>query len=183
MANEKVERIKKQMAARLDLYIAKNEMYGDSFSKTFRQYGPISALTRMRDKLDRLETLILNPDISDRGESIIDTLNDLANYCDMTIEAMTEDIPKDTPEEAKPKKSRKRKARKKENKEPKKSEAPIPPVLENLTRDQLAKVAKSLGISVSNKTSKTVIASMIEKEFVTPEELTIYLEAIMGELK
>lgn len=164
------------MEGRLELYRQKNELYGDSFAKTFGQYGPISALTRMRDKLDRLETLILNPNLDSRDESIIDTLNDLANYCDMTIEVMTDGAslaPDKT--EKKAKKSRKKKKVKTEKAE--KAEKPASP-LDGTTKDRLVEVAKSLGLVTNSRTSTKVLTSMIEKEFDTPEDLAKYLEGI-----
>lgn len=159
------------MEGRLELYRQKNELYGDSFAKTFGQYGPISALTRMRDKLDRLETLILNPNLDSRDESIIDTLNDLANYCDMTIEVMTaEASPAKTEKKAKkPRKKKKAKAEKAE-----KSASP----LDGLTKDQLVNIAKSLGLVTNSRTSTKVLVSMVEKEFDTPEALSDYLNSM-----
>lgn len=107
--NLKAERIKKQMEERLKVYEEKNERYGDSFSLTFEQYGPISALTRMKDKMNRLENLILNPELDPKDETIIDTLMDLANYCDMTVEVMTRSVESVESKEPKPKKPRKKK--------------------------------------------------------------------------
>lgn len=105
--NVKAERIKKQMEERLKVYEEKNERYGDSFSLTFDQYGPISALTRMKDKMNRLENLILNPELDPKDETIIDTLMDLANYCDMTVEAMTRSVESKEPKPKKPRKKKK----------------------------------------------------------------------------
>lgn len=71
-----------------DQYRRKNEAYGDSFGKSVRKYGPISALTRMSDKWNRLESLMVDKnrnEVSD--ESINDTLLDLATYCVMTVMA------------------------------------------------------------------------------------------------
>lgn len=68
-----------------DIYIQKNTKYGDSFSRSIDKYGNIAALTRISDKFNRLESLILaNQDGSDTDESIRDTLLDLANYALMT---------------------------------------------------------------------------------------------------
>ena len=67
-------------------YSRKNADYGNSFGKSVERYGLISALTRMSDKWNRLETLILNggdPLVHD--ESLVDTLMDLATYCLMTV--------------------------------------------------------------------------------------------------
>lgn len=107
--NLKAERIKKQMEERLKVYEEKNERYGDSFSLTFEQYGPISALTRMKDKMNRLENLILNQELDPKDETIIDTLMDLANYCDMTVEVMTRSGESVERKDSKPKKPRKKK--------------------------------------------------------------------------
>lgn len=173
----RIERIRKRMADRLDLYAKKNEMYGDAFSKTFQAYGPISALTRMRDKLDRLETLILNPQLDPKDETILDTLTDLANYCDMTIEAMAEmPAPVEEPApkaEKKPRKKRKPKAEKKEKASP----------LDNMPKEKLLAIAKQLNLATSNKTSKAVLIAMIEKAFDTEADLIQYLESQAEDIK
>lgn len=165
--NARIERMRQRMADRLALYAEKNERYGDAFAKTFQAYGPISALTRMRDKLDRLEALILNPQLDPKDETILDTLTDLANYCDMTIEAMAEmPAPVEEPApkaEKKPRKKRKPKAEKK--------------VLDNWPKEQLLAIAKDLNLATSNKTSKAVLVAMIEKAFETEADLAQYLES------
>ena len=63
----------------------KNKKYGDSFSITVQKYGIIAALTRLSDKWQRFETLILTKDAGTPDESIRDTLLDMANYCIMTV--------------------------------------------------------------------------------------------------
>ena len=68
-----------------ELYAAKNKKYGDSFSTTVQKYGIIAALTRLSDKWQRFETLILTQDPGTPDESIRDTLLDMANYCIMTV--------------------------------------------------------------------------------------------------
>lgn len=68
-----------------DLYEKKNSDYGDSFSKSFSKYGKISALTRIGDKFNRLESLMLGNVRKVKDEKIEDTLLDMANYCIMTI--------------------------------------------------------------------------------------------------
>ena len=67
------------------LYEAKNKAYGDSFGSTFEKLGIISAVTRISDKYNRLCNLAVNPDIDNLGESIEDTLKDMASYCVMTL--------------------------------------------------------------------------------------------------
>ena len=68
-----------------NLYATKNQKYGDSFSITVQKYGIIAALTRLSDKWQRFETLILTKDPGTPDESIRDTLLDMANYCIMTV--------------------------------------------------------------------------------------------------
>lgn len=65
-------------------YRAKNHDYGNSFHNTFKKYGIVSALTRMSDKFNRLDTLYDKND-GKVNESIEDTLLDLANYAVMTL--------------------------------------------------------------------------------------------------
>ena len=68
-----------------ELCVAKNKRYGDSFSKTVQHYGLIAVLTRMSDKWNRIETLILGNADESTDESLVDSLIDLANYCIMTV--------------------------------------------------------------------------------------------------
>ena len=70
-----------EMAA---VFAIKNEKYGNSFEVSLDKYGIIAALTRMSDKFNRAENLILNNDEGTDDESLMDTLLDLANYCVMT---------------------------------------------------------------------------------------------------
>ena len=63
-------------------YVNKNNDYGDSFGKSIEKYGFISGLTRISDKFNRLETIILNDcNYNVEDETLKDTLIDLANYC------------------------------------------------------------------------------------------------------
>mgnify|MGYP000440843656 CR=1 FL=1 len=68
-----------------DLYRRKNHDYGDSFGKTFRELGIISAVTRISDKFNRLVSLATGTKQMVQDEKIDDTLRDLASYCIMTI--------------------------------------------------------------------------------------------------
>ena len=77
-----------------ELCVAKNKRYGDSFSKTVQHYGLISALTRMSDKWNRIETLILSRADESADESLVDSLTDLANYCIMTVCEIQDSGPK-----------------------------------------------------------------------------------------
>lgn len=75
----------KQICKKLnEIYKAKNHDYGDSFGETFEKLGVISAVTRISDKVNRLQSLCKNESkVGD--ETILDTLYDLANYSIMTI--------------------------------------------------------------------------------------------------
>lgn len=69
-----------------DIFTAKRHDYGPSTTDTFKRYGAVSMLVRMRDKLNRLDTLLVekvNQKVND--EQIEDTLLDLANYSIITI--------------------------------------------------------------------------------------------------
>lgn len=80
----------KQIAHNLALlYEKKNNAYGNSFGDTFQRLGIISAVTRISDKYNRLCNLATHPDIDNLGESIEDTLMDLASYSIMTLMELT----------------------------------------------------------------------------------------------
>ena len=68
-----------------DLYKKKNQDYGDSFSKSYKEYGLTMSCIRLEDKLNRLKSLNKNGNAQVKDESIQDTLMDLANYAIMTI--------------------------------------------------------------------------------------------------
>ena len=72
------------------MYVDKNADYGDSFSETFNKLGMISAVTRITDKTNRLQSLCVNNQ-NVKDESIKDTLMDLANYAIMTLIELGED--------------------------------------------------------------------------------------------
>lgn len=68
-----------------ETYKAKNEAYGDAFSKTFHDLGIISAVTRIYDKFNRVKALTGGAENRVVDESLKDTLLDMANYCIMTV--------------------------------------------------------------------------------------------------
>ena len=69
-----------------DLYARKNEDYGDSFGKSYAEYGMTMACIRLEDKLNRLKTLSKpSAEHHVNDESLDDTLMDLANYAIMTL--------------------------------------------------------------------------------------------------
>ena len=68
-----------------DLYDAKNWDYGDSFGKSFEEWGMTMPCIRLKDKLNRLCSLTKNSSQRVQDESIEDTLKDLATYSIMTL--------------------------------------------------------------------------------------------------
>ena len=73
----------------LKLYEAKNTDYGSSVSDTYRDFGLVSFLVRIQDKLNRLK-------LSKRGalvvdEKIEDTLIDMANYSILALIELRKD--------------------------------------------------------------------------------------------
>lgn len=85
----RIDNYKRLQADMLQTFVDKDSDYGDSFGKTYEKYGIVSALTRMSDKLNRIDNLtaINSRDSSAKmkvDESIEDTLLDLANYAMLT---------------------------------------------------------------------------------------------------
>ena len=69
----------------LDTYTVKNKAYDGAFAKRFAKRGLAYAVDKISEKCDRVVALESNPDIDNFGESIEDTLLDMANYCAMTL--------------------------------------------------------------------------------------------------
>ena len=65
------------------MYIAKNKDYGCSFDKSVDEFGLVSAVTRMSDKMERMKSL-LKHEAEVKSESLYDTVIDLATYAAMT---------------------------------------------------------------------------------------------------
>lgn len=67
-----------------ELYRKKNHDYGDSFHKSFEEFGLTMAAIRISDKVNRFKALIKS-DSQVNDESIRNTLIDAANYCILTV--------------------------------------------------------------------------------------------------
>ena len=63
-----------------EIYKKKNSDYGNSATKTYEQFGDISYATRINDKINRINSLIITNKQEIKDESIDDTIMDLANY-------------------------------------------------------------------------------------------------------
>lgn len=83
--NDNVKQFNELAQTMCELYEKKNADYGDSFNISLDKYGIIAALTRMSDKFNRIENLILNQNKKVEDEKVEDTLIDLANYAMMTV--------------------------------------------------------------------------------------------------
>ena len=78
--NSKADQHERLMNHLNEIYRAKNKDYGDAFGKSHEKYGAIAGLTRINDKFNRLEELILSGEQLVEDETVLDTLLDLANY-------------------------------------------------------------------------------------------------------
>lgn len=67
-------------------YIRKNHDYGNSFDQSLDKFGLIASNVRIYDKMNRFTSLVnKDREIMVKGETIRDTLLDMANYCIMTV--------------------------------------------------------------------------------------------------
>lgn len=83
---DKIEQFKGITSEMSDLYERKNADYGDSFGKSFREYGEVMPCIRLEDKLNRLKSLTVREQSAQvNTESVEDTLMDIANYAVMSI--------------------------------------------------------------------------------------------------
>ena len=82
----KVDKFKEIVDGMLDLYQRKQTDYGDSAAKTFDEWGLVSFLVRMEDKMNRVINLTQKQgEAKVADEKIEDTLLDLANYSIMAL--------------------------------------------------------------------------------------------------
>lgn len=72
----------------LNIHIAKNHDYGDSFHILFEKIGMPYAYGHMAEKLERVWTL-MNSDAKVKSESVRDSLLDLIGYAAMTVVEMS----------------------------------------------------------------------------------------------
>ena len=63
-----------------DILQAKNDAYGDSFTKSVDEDGLLVLKIRLGDKFNRISELIKNRKLKENDESLEDTLLDMAGY-------------------------------------------------------------------------------------------------------
>jgi hypothetical protein len=159
--NEKLKRLKEIHQQEEALYAERNEKYGDSFAKTFQEYGEAVALIRLEDKLNRAKTLVSMGLKGSDGESLIDTLMDLSNYANMAIIELTSTPGGDEGQTTEvPKKKRKKKA-KEETKEEKEEAPKEKGPLDDLTKKQLIEVISQLGGTIPKKANREKLTEVI----------------------
>ena len=158
MANtkEKLQTLKTLHSQQQALYAEKNEKYDDAFAKTYAEYGPTMAIIRLEDKLNRVKALVAAGLDGSNGESLVDTLMDMACYANMfliELGATPAEAPVDKP------KRKKKKNRKKEEEAPK--ETPEKGPLDDLTKKQLMGVIGQLGGTVPKKANREKLTEII----------------------
>lgn len=79
-----MESIKEILNDISDVLEKKNQDYGNSFHDTFVEFGLISPVIRLNDKMKRLKTLVTNS-CNPNYESIEDTLKDMIGYATLTL--------------------------------------------------------------------------------------------------
>ena len=96
MAKITSEKLQATLNGELETFKIKNKLYGNSFEQSLDKYGLIAGLTRISDKFNRLENLILTNSQGTPDERLADTLIDMANYCNMlAIYTKASEIPTD----------------------------------------------------------------------------------------
>jgi hypothetical protein len=161
--NYKLNQLKELHKQEEVIYAERNEKYGDSFSKTFQEYGKAVAMIRLEDKLNRAKNLVSKGLEGSDGESLIDTLKDLSNYANMAIIELISDPEKPQEKTQEPKKKRKKKSKAEktvsEEKEVVKEKGP----LDDLTKKQLIEIISQLGGSVPPKSNREKLISTINE--------------------
>lgn len=71
------------------IYLDKNDDYGDAFSKLYREVGFLTGYTKIADKFYRIQALNKKGEENRKiDETIRDSLMDMANYCMLTVMEM-----------------------------------------------------------------------------------------------
>lgn len=184
--NYKLNQLKELHKQEEVIYAERNEKYGDSFSKTFQEYGKAVAMIRLEDKLNRAKNLVSKGMEGSDGESLIDTLKDLSNYANMAIIELTSDPEKPQEKTQEPKKKRKKKSKAEkttsEEKETVKEKGP----LDDLSKKQLVAIINQLGGTAHPKSNREKLISTINefpkaKVAVAITSLKSSVETTMGE--
>lgn len=61
-----------------ELHAKKNACYGDAAHKNFLKYGPVASLSRLSEKMQRAEHILLSGKCEVKDEPLTETLIDMA---------------------------------------------------------------------------------------------------------
>jgi hypothetical protein len=86
------QRIAYQCDELKSLLLKKNKDYDNSFSRQYADYGILSGLIRLDDKMNRLKNLIKKENKAEVNESIEDTVRDLMGYCCLILVEMSKEV-------------------------------------------------------------------------------------------
>lgn len=162
--NEKVKIMKSLHSQQEALYAEKNEKYQDAFGKTYAEYGPTVAIIRLEDKLNRVKALVAAGLDGSNGESLVDTLTDMANYANMFIIELGASHVKEEDPKLKKKRNRKKakEAEPETTEESTEEEAPKEEgPLDSLTKKQLLTIIQDLGGEAPKKANRTKLYQII----------------------
>lgn len=87
-----VEAFKKTVNRMTDIFIVKNHDYGNSFAESVQELGPIAGFSQIMHKFNRLKNIFKGKVALVEGETVEDTLLDMANYCIMLNMELTKRI-------------------------------------------------------------------------------------------
>lgn len=77
-----VTRFRRLTDEMVETYKRKNHDYGDSFTLSVNEWGPVAGLVRIQDKFNRAKTLLkADSNVQVDDETVADTLTDMAAYC------------------------------------------------------------------------------------------------------
>lgn len=93
MRIDNVEQFRDILESMGDLYERKNADYGNAIEKAIHEFGYVYSACMLFNKLERFKNLIKQDDFEGRvGESLVDTLLDMANYAVETARVMQCDL-------------------------------------------------------------------------------------------
>ena len=93
MRIDNVEQFRDILEGMCDLYERKNSDYGNAIEKAIHEFGYVYSACMLFNKLERFRNLIKKDDYEGKvGESLVDTLLDMANYAVETARVMMNDM-------------------------------------------------------------------------------------------
>ena len=90
-SNDEVGKFSAVLSEMQEIFRKKNADYGNAFKDMYSEYGLIYPVMHLREKLNRIESIMKNGKAEVSNESIKDSLQDMANYCVMTLIEIDDD--------------------------------------------------------------------------------------------